>query len=83
MENHRWSGWPGAYCLDCGTEDPIEEALATGNYIEVEDKTTPMGFHYEFPDVVLTECPYPNEGHYDPGSVISQFSDVLKFRNRR
>jgi len=22
--NHRWSGWPGAWCLDCGTEDKRE-----------------------------------------------------------
>lgn len=21
---HRWSGWPGAWCLDCGVEDPRE-----------------------------------------------------------
>jgi hypothetical protein len=26
--NHRWSGWPGAWCLDCGIEDPVEIALA-------------------------------------------------------
>ena len=21
---HRWSGWPGAWCLDCGEEDATE-----------------------------------------------------------
>ncbi len=26
--NHRWSGWPGAFCLDCGVEDKAELALA-------------------------------------------------------
>jgi hypothetical protein len=26
--NHHWSGWPGAWCLDCGIEDPVEIALA-------------------------------------------------------
>lgn len=25
---HRWSGWPGAYCLDCGTEEVVQYALA-------------------------------------------------------
>lgn len=25
---HRWSGWPGAWCLDCGTEDAAELELA-------------------------------------------------------
>jgi hypothetical protein len=28
--NHRWSGWPGAFCLDCGSEDKNEIALADG-----------------------------------------------------
>ena len=27
-QRHRWSGWPGAWCLDCGREDPYEQALA-------------------------------------------------------
>lgn len=28
MSEHRWSGWPGAWCLDCGTEDQREVCLA-------------------------------------------------------
>jgi len=31
-EQHHWSGWPGAYCLHCGAEDPIEIALADNTY---------------------------------------------------
>jgi hypothetical protein len=27
---HRWSGWPGAFCLDCFCEDPLEQCLADG-----------------------------------------------------
>lgn len=27
---HRWSGWPGAWCLDCGMDDQYEIALADG-----------------------------------------------------
>lgn len=26
--NHRWSGWPGAYCHYCGHDDPTELKLA-------------------------------------------------------
>jgi len=37
-------------------EDPIEQALADGNFIEVPDDSE-MGFHYEFPNVQDTECP--------------------------
>lgn len=29
MYNHRWSGWPGAYCLKCGQEDKMEYAIST------------------------------------------------------
>lgn len=25
---HNWSGWPGAYCLKCGINDPGEQAIA-------------------------------------------------------
>jgi hypothetical protein len=27
-KHHRFSGWPGAYCLDCGAEDAVEVCLA-------------------------------------------------------
>lgn len=26
---HRWSGWPGAWCLDCGQQDEMEICIAT------------------------------------------------------
>ena len=32
MGQHRWSGWPGAYCLLCGAEDAMEVAVADGWY---------------------------------------------------
>ena len=28
MKHHRWSGWPGAFCLNCGSDDPTEWAIA-------------------------------------------------------
>ena len=28
MPEHRWSGWPGAWCQDCGAEDARELCLA-------------------------------------------------------
>ena len=24
---HRWDGWPGAVCMNCGEEDPIEVCM--------------------------------------------------------
>ena len=35
MKPHHWSGWPGACCLDCGCEDPLEIALADNKEEEV------------------------------------------------
>lgn len=28
---HHWSGWPGAYCLNCGLEDRDEVDLSDGH----------------------------------------------------
>jgi hypothetical protein len=28
MREHRWSGWPGAFCLDCGAPDQQEICVA-------------------------------------------------------
>lgn len=35
MKPHHWSGWPGAYCLDCGCDDPLENALADNKEEEI------------------------------------------------
>ena len=29
---HRWSGWPGAYCLKCGAQELMEQAVADCAY---------------------------------------------------
>lgn len=28
LAEHRWSGWPGAWCLDCGAPDLREQCLS-------------------------------------------------------
>ena len=32
LDRHHWSGWPGAICLKCHREDPMEIALADNTY---------------------------------------------------
>ena len=66
IKEHRWSGWPGAFCLDCGCEDPREIALAYNDYIEVQDDSE-MGFHLEFPNIKPEqyECAYLMKGKDD------------------
>lgn len=47
---HRWSGWPGAWCLDCGTEDPVEYGVANGSD----------------GNVMVPPCPEPGSHRHDP-----------------
>lgn len=61
MAEHRWSGWPGAWCLDCGCEDPREIALADGD-CEFDGAGLPV--------VSVTaeqmECKEPGSRRFDP-----------------
>lgn len=50
---HRWSGWPGAWCLDCGCEDANEIALADG--LDVPDGVD-----------LNVECPEPGSNRHNP-----------------
>lgn len=62
MTGHRWSGWPGAWCLDCGCEDPMEIALADGALdFDKEGNLIPPpeGFPVE-------DCPEPMSHNHDP-----------------
>lgn len=76
---HRWSGWPGAFCLDCGSGDPFEEALAAGDldyYCTVcraswPQGPCPMGGEHVIAQVISGEhsiiaCPFPGAGLFDP-----------------
>lgn len=35
---HKWSGWPGAYCLVCGVEDMMEYAIGNSYYDPFTEK---------------------------------------------
>jgi len=37
MGQHRFSGWPGAYCLLCHAEDALENAMALSWYNPCDD----------------------------------------------
>lgn len=61
MSEHRWSGWPGAWCLDCGAEDPREIALADGRCDENGIATITQA-EYE----AMMECPEPGSNRHNP-----------------
>lgn len=83
---HHWSGWPGAYCLKCHSEDPHEIALADGDmyFDEVpgdhpEDEPT-MDLRYKSAEVqerlsLLNRCPV--YGVLDWNSLTGTF-DLLQ-----
>jgi hypothetical protein len=54
MSAHRWSGWPGAWCLDCGVEDPREACAAD------------HPFDCARPACVPGPCPEPGSVRFDP-----------------
>ena len=64
--NHRWSGWPGAWCLDCGLEDANELALAGPpeevhhRYSEMPHTAQPCGGCSKGP------CAEPGSHNHDP-----------------
>jgi hypothetical protein len=62
MAEHRWSGWPGAFCLNCGAEDPREIALAMDDYEEVCDENGNLlehKFNFDPALMVCTEVAQP------------------------
>ena len=77
---HRWSGWPGAWCLDCGISDPYEDCLASHDVLDFVCKKCsehwPQGecllggphdlAEISCPEHLLTECIEPNSHNHDP-----------------
>lgn len=84
---HKWSGWPGAWCLDCGAEDPFEIALADGD-VDFDDndkiiwKSQEAKEKYEktntcsFPGYHLAD-PYHEKEWSDSGEIPSFFEYLL------
>lgn len=79
---HRWSGWPGAICLDCGAEDKREVCAALCHWppCDCEEGSVWCGIGYERcdkcsgtgvlpcqnPECQNDVCPEPGSRNYDP-----------------
>jgi hypothetical protein len=69
MTDHRWSGWPGAWCLDCGCGDPAEDAVCDTAFDVYEGK-------WDSPEAeaawqarnseALAGCPSPGSNKHNP-----------------
>lgn len=65
MSDHRWSGWPGAWCLDCGAPDVSEACVANHDEAfgaEITDEN-PYGMREH---CVNPPCPEPGSKRFDP-----------------
>lgn len=71
MIEHRWSGWPGAWCLDCGCSDPMEDASALGHMdwsFDVDGNPVAVKIKPEFANLYegRGSCPEPGSKRHDP-----------------
>ena len=69
---HRWSEWPGAWCLDCGCDDPYEVALGDNLIDFVDDPESPDGMRMVISPEVQKQideamiCPEPGSNRWNP-----------------
>lgn len=63
---HRWSGWPGAWCLDCGADDPHEIGLADGRIDTDGEKVWFSSPEAEAEIKAAMICPEPGSKRHDP-----------------
>lgn len=59
---HRWSGWPGAWCLDCGCEDIVESAVCDSDWDFEKDPLPEKYWVHESQQ----PCKKPNSNEYNP-----------------
>ena len=52
---HRWSGWPGAFCMNCGAEHALENAIGLEWY-DPANNTWDTQEHKELVEKCDSEC---------------------------
>jgi hypothetical protein len=68
MNEHRWSGWPQAWCLDCGKDDVRELCINTIHPSDIEFPIDENGFEIydNCPIHQNGECPEPGSNRHNP-----------------
>jgi hypothetical protein len=62
MKQHHWSVWPGAWCFDCGWDDPLEYAIANDLLDPCENKWVDSDEARKVRELASRPCP----GKYNP-----------------
>jgi hypothetical protein len=65
LKHHRWSGWPGAWCLDCGIADPFEECIGSCD-IPCDSNGMPIIGQCKIHAAGAPQCPSYMKGLFDP-----------------
>jgi hypothetical protein len=89
--SHRWSGWPGAWCLDCGVEDPVEAMINDPDHIidydEMPDGSLVDKSYFATPEAEARwkeaceySCPEPGSNRFNPYTKANapSLSDVIE-----
>lgn len=66
MSGHRYSGWPGAWCLDCGQDDPFEKAIADGDYDPYTESWRDEATRLKWEPLLQRPCPTQGQRLRDP-----------------
>jgi hypothetical protein len=84
-DRHRWSGWPGAWCLDCGQEDQNEICigehdaglLCVKGHMQCEEhELVRCVVHVNGP------CPSPGQRLADPYALTDERRALLAAKSR-
>lgn len=69
-QSHRWSGWPGAWCLDCGIADPAELCISQPGCVcvgdEFEEAEEAKAERPKCKLATMPPCEAPGAGLFDP-----------------
>lgn len=72
LPRHNWSGWPGAWCLNCGCGDPYELGMADGWIDFKDDGVSNQGLEvvvdpaYVMQLGLMMICPEPGSNRHNP-----------------
>lgn len=66
--SHHWSGWPGAWCFDCGDEDAVEHAMGCREcHVPYGPEDTDQELRLCVAHRAMQrECPEPGSNRHNP-----------------
>jgi hypothetical protein len=66
FRGHTWSGWPGAWCFDCGCEDPFEACMGGCDQAPSDEMGYPEPSRCPIHGQMARPCPTPGSNNFNP-----------------